>query len=105
MKIKPSKSRNLSLRKGIRRDHTIFVANGEEIPLLSEQPVCSLGRTYTAELSDKHVGESVRKQLSDGLARVQESQLPGKYKIWCYQHILYQRVLWPLKLSELSDPP
>ncbi|KAJ8350643.1 hypothetical protein SKAU_G00257730 [Synaphobranchus kaupii] len=80
MKIKPSKSRSLSLRKGVRNDHTIFTAGGEEIPLLSKQPIRSLGRSYTAELSDKQVGEAVRKQLADGLARIHRSQLPGKYK-------------------------
>lgn len=36
MKIKPSKSRSLSLRKEIKRGHTIFVANGEKVPLLYE---------------------------------------------------------------------
>ncbi|KAJ8349047.1 hypothetical protein SKAU_G00276360 [Synaphobranchus kaupii] len=80
MKIKPSKSRSLSLRKGVRNDHTIFTAGGEEIPLLSKQPIRSLGRSYTAELSDKQEGEAVRKQLADGLARIHRSQLPGKYK-------------------------
>ncbi|KAJ8332759.1 hypothetical protein SKAU_G00416550 [Synaphobranchus kaupii] len=103
MKIKPSKSRSLSLRKGVRNDHTIFTAGGEEIPLLSKQPIRSLGRSYTAELSDKQVGEAVRKQLADGLARIHRSQLPGKYKVWCYQHVLYHRVMWPLKMSEVPS--
>lgn len=47
MKIKPSKSRSLSLRRGVRNDSTIFVIGGEKIPLLSEQPIKSLGRQYT----------------------------------------------------------
>ncbi|KAJ8338476.1 hypothetical protein SKAU_G00374420 [Synaphobranchus kaupii] len=103
MKIKPSKSRSLSLRKGVRNDHTIFTAGGEEIPLLSKQPIRSLGRSYTAELSDKQVGEAVRKQLADGLARIHRSQLPDKYKVWCYQHVLYHRVMWPLKMSQVPS--
>lgn len=103
MKIKPAKSRSLSLRKGVRNDHTIFVAGGEEIPLLANQPVRSLGRTYTADLSDRQMGETVRKQLADGLARINQSQLPGKYKVWSYQFILYPRVMWPLKMSEVPS--
>ena len=103
MKIKPPKSRSLSIRKGVRNDTTIFVAGGEDIPLLVSQPVRSLGRTYTAELSDRQMGEAVRKQLADGLARINQSQLPGKYKVWCYQFILYQRVMWPLKMSEIPS--
>ncbi len=103
MKIKPAKSRSLSLRKGVRSDHTIFVAGGEEIPLLANQSVRSLGRTYTADLSDRQMGETVRKQLADGLARINQSQLPGKYKVWSYQFILYPRVMWPLKMSEVPS--
>ncbi|KAK0138756.1 LINE-1 retrotransposable element ORF2 protein [Merluccius polli] len=103
MKIKPSKSRSLSLRKGVRSDHTTFVAGGEEIPLLASQPIRSLGRTYTADLSDRQMAETVRKQLADGLARINQSQLPGKYKVWSYQFILYPRVMWPLKMSDVPS--
>ncbi|KAI4884284.1 hypothetical protein NFI96_019990, partial [Prochilodus magdalenae] len=49
MKIKPSKSRSLSLRRGVRNDSTIFIVGGERIPLLSEKPIKSLGRQYTAD--------------------------------------------------------
>ncbi|XP_057675308.1 ubiquitin carboxyl-terminal hydrolase 31-like isoform X2 [Corythoichthys intestinalis] len=56
MKIKPSKSRNLSIRRGVRNDSSTFVVGGEKIPLLVEQPIKSLGRQYTAELSDKQMG-------------------------------------------------
>lgn len=79
IKIKPTKSCSLSLRKGVRRDYAIFVADSEEIPLLANPPVHSLGRTYTADLSDRQMGETVRKQLAGGLARINQSQLPGKY--------------------------
>ncbi|KAL6489820.1 hypothetical protein MHYP_G00001650 [Metynnis hypsauchen] len=103
MKIKPSKSRSLSLRRGVRNDRTTFVVGGEKIPLLAEQAIRSLGRQYTAELSDKHMGKTVMKQLCDGLARIDQSQLPGKYKVWCYQFTLYRRVMWPLKMSEIPS--
>ncbi|KAG1932793.1 hypothetical protein F2P79_020826 [Pimephales promelas] len=103
MKVKPSKSRSLSLRRGVRNDNITFAIGGENIPLLSEQPVKSLGRQYTADLSDKQMGKTVMKQLSDGLARIDQSQLPGKFKVWCYQFILYRRVMWPLKMSEIPS--
>ncbi|KAL0188639.1 hypothetical protein M9458_015738, partial [Cirrhinus mrigala] len=74
MKIKPSKSLSLN-------DNTIFVVGGEKIPLLSEQPIKSLERQYTADLSDKQMGKTVMKQLSDGLARIDQSQLPGKWTL------------------------
>jgi len=53
MKIKPYKSRNVSIRKGGRREDISFPVDGEEIPCLTEQPVKSLGRPYTADLLDK----------------------------------------------------
>jgi len=101
MKIKPSKSRSLSLRRGVRNNSTIFVL--EKITLLHEQPIKSLGRQYTTELSDKQMGRTAMKPLSGGLARIDQSQLPGKYKVWCYQLSLYRRVMWPLKMSNIPS--
>lgn len=82
------------------RDQTTFVAGGEQIPQLTSQPVRSLDRTYIAEPSVRQMGETVRKQLRNGLARINQCQLPGKYNIWSYQVVLYPKVIWPLKLSE-----
>lgn len=87
----------------VRNDSTIFVFGGEKIPLLSEQPIKSLGRQYAAELSDKQMGKTVMKQLSDGLTRIDQSQLPGKYTVWCYQFTLCRRVTWPLEMSEIPS--
>ncbi|KAL0182507.1 hypothetical protein M9458_021882, partial [Cirrhinus mrigala] len=101
MKIKPFKSRSLSIRKGARKDNISFSVNGEAIPRLIDQPVKSLGRLYTAELSDKHMAVSVTTQLSSGLKKIDESLLPGKFKVWCYQFTLYHRLLWPLKLCDI----
>ncbi|CAJ1055532.1 hypothetical protein H4Q32_028574 [Xyrichtys novacula] len=83
MRIKPSKSWSLSLRRGVRHDSTIFSVGGEKTPLLSEQPIKSLGRQYTAELTHKQMGRVVMmmmRQLSEDLAKIDQSQLPGKYK-------------------------
>lgn len=103
MKIKPSKSRSLSIRKGVRDDRTVFTAGGEKIPLLKEQSIRSLGREYTSELSDRQMGKLVQKQLREGLEKIDSSQLPGKLKVWCYQFTLFQRVMWPLKVSEIPS--
>lgn len=55
MKIKPSKSRSLSLRRGVRNDSTTFVVGAQNILLLSVQPIESLRKQFTAELSDKQM--------------------------------------------------
>ncbi len=59
MKIKPAKSRSLSICKGVRRDNISFSVYSEEIPHLRDQSVRSLGRLYTADLSDKHMAVSI----------------------------------------------
>ncbi len=55
--------------KGLRDDRTVFTAGGEKVPLLKEQPVRSLGREYTPELSDRQMGKLVQKQLREGLEK------------------------------------
>lgn len=70
MKIKPAKSCRLSIRKGSR-----------VVPVLAEQPVRNLGREYTAELTDRHMAATIMDQLKEGLKRIDQSNLPGKYKV------------------------
>lgn len=39
--------------------------------------------------------------LENGLVKIDQNQLRGKYMVWCYQFILYRRVMWPLKMSNI----
>ncbi|KAL7372628.1 hypothetical protein ABVT39_019614 [Epinephelus coioides] len=103
MRIKPVKSRSLSIRKGVRTDSICFTVDNEKIPLLVDQPVQSLGRLYTANLSDKHMAALIGSQLLDGLSKIDRSPLAGKFKVWCYQFTLYQRLMWPLKLCAIWE--
>lgn len=41
------------------------MAGGEKILLLAEQPIRSLGREYTSELSDKQMGWVVQIEADD----------------------------------------
>lgn len=43
--------------------------------LLAEQPVRNQGRLYRADLSDKNMATTVMKQLSEGLERIDRSQV------------------------------
>ncbi|KAM3600333.1 uncharacterized protein V6R79_021609 [Siganus canaliculatus] len=54
-----------------------LATGGEQIPLLANQSIQSLGRQYNTDLSDKHAGQAAQKQLSEGLASINKSQLPG----------------------------
>ncbi len=80
----------------------LFPRGRGRIPVLSEQPIRILGRKYSAELTDKHMATTVTAQLKDGLKRTDQSYLPGKHKLWCYQFTLYQCVMWPLKMCEIT---
>lgn len=51
--LKITQSINQSIRRGVRNNSTIPVVEGEKIPLLSEQPIQSLGRQHPAELTKK----------------------------------------------------
>lgn len=101
LKIKLTKSRSLSIRKRIRNDTITFLVNVKKIPLLVEHPVQSLGRLYTADLSDKHTVATVASQLVENLTKINQNYPPGKFKVWCYQHTLHQQVMWLLKLNDI----
>lgn len=77
--------RSLLLTKGNRNDNAVFFPGGEEIPRLISQPICCLGREYTAKLLHKQVETLMQKQL---IAKNDHCMLAGKYKVWCCQSIL-----------------
>lgn len=45
----------------------------------------------------------VTSQLADGLYKIDQSHLPGKFKVWCYQSTLFQCLMWPLKLCDITS--
>lgn len=66
---------------------------GERILLLAEQPIQSLRRQYTSELSDRWGG-----QCRINWSKTDNSQLPGKLEVWCYQWLM-----WPLQVSQFPS--
>lgn len=79
--IKSAKSRSLSIRKGARSDNISLSVDSEKILSLVDQPVRSLERLSTADLSEQHVASSVSSQLLDGLKMIDQSPLPGEFKV------------------------
>lgn len=80
MKLKPSKSRNLSIVRGKLVDQ-IFHIDETPIPTVLEMPVKSLGRWYYATINN--------------------TLLPGKLKLWCLQFGLLPRLIWPLTVYKV----
>ena len=102
MAYKPKKSRSLSLRSGKVSQETKFQVGGQDIPTVSEMPVKSLGRWYDDSLKDtKQVKETV-KTAEENLQKIDRRPLPGKYKVWCLQHMLIPMLLWPLLIYEVA---
>ena len=101
MKAKPPKSRSLSIVKGVVTETRFFI-NGDPIPTVKEEPVKSLGRLYKLPLTDRHWGTELERTTSDSLKMIDKVDLPGKLKVWLYQHGLLPRLMWPLQVYEVT---
>ena len=101
MKAKPPKSRSLSIIHGTVTETRFFI-NDDPIPTVREQPVKSLGRLYKLPLTDRHWGTEVEKSASESLKTIDKLDLPGKLKVWLYQHGLLPRLMWPLQVYEIA---
>ena len=69
---------------------------------MKEKPVKSLGRLYANNLTDRHQGTAIQRTAADGLAAINKTKLPGKYKAWCLQFGLYPRLAWPLVIYDVA---
>ena len=101
MKFKAKKSRSVTLVKGKQKECKYKIA-GDTMPTVSEKPVKSLGRIYSGTLSDRHEGITIQEQAEEGLQKIDETPLPGKFKVWCLQFALYPRIEWPLTMYEVA---
>ena len=95
MKFKTKKSKSFVFRLGKLTDFH-FTLCGEEIPTIQEQLVKRIGRWYTEGLKDTGRVHETAKQVIEGLESIDRSGLPKKLKLWCLQHGLMPRIMWPL---------
>ncbi|XP_042072404.1 uncharacterized protein LOC121813033 [Haplochromis burtoni] len=101
MEFKPSKSRSISIIKGKLTAEQFYIS-GEPIPTVLEKPIKSLGRWYNADLNDMWQLEQLRQNLADDLKQINNTALPGKLKLWCFQFGLLPRLLWLLTMYKVS---
>ncbi|KAL7877269.1 hypothetical protein SRHO_G00039140 [Serrasalmus rhombeus] len=102
MKIKPCKSRRISVVKG-QITNDIFTINDEPIPPILQRPIKSLGRWYNASLNDTEQIEQLRQDTISGLKQINNTGLPGKLKLWCFQFGLLPRLMWPITIYEVTS--
>ena len=86
VKFKPAKSRLFVMKKRRTADKFRFSIAGTMIPTLSECPVKSLGKIFDTTLRDTNAVRAAVGDLELWLTRVDKSGLPGRFKVWIYQH-------------------
>lgn len=100
MNIKLAKLHSISIIKGVLTDLKFFIGD-EPIPVVFKQPVKSLGRWFDASLRDKYQMLQLQMEISSGMQVIENTELPGRLKIWCVQFDLLPQVLWPCTLYEV----
>ena len=101
--VKATKSRSLVIYKGRVRKQDVKL-KAETLTCLTEKPVKYLGKWFDESLNDKEQVCQIEKQLKTYLRRIDQSLLPGKYKVWCYQNVLLPKLMWPLSIYEVTLP-
>ena len=78
----------------------MFKISDETIPMVSEAPVKSLGKMFDDTLKDGNNKLSVIAQIEKWQLSFDKSKLPGKFKVWIFQHGILPHILWPLMLYD-----
>lgn len=104
MTMKPSKSRRLFFRRGVRNDSTTFIIGGQKIPLLFERsdPLKAWGGSIRQSLGQID-GESCDDTALRRPGKDQSQPTPREVQglVLPVLFMLCKRVMWPLKMSEI----
>ena len=101
MRFKPQKSRSLTLVKG-KLCTQRFNIGGESIPTIQENPIKCLGNRFDETLGDLVNADAIEKELYQWLKSIDESNLQGKHKAWCFQFGIIPRLQWPFLLYDVA---
>ena len=102
MKFKARKSRSVVILKGKVQENYQFWIQGEDIPSLSGQLIKCLGKWYRSSLNDQENIKNFIAQLEDFLNRIQDTHLPGKFKVRMLHHGLIPKLRWPMMLYDMA---
>lgn len=59
-----------------------------------------MGKFFDSSLKNTVSIRNTCKELEGWLKRVDKTGLPGKFKVWVYQHRVMPSILWPLLLDD-----
>ena len=74
----------------------------EVIPTIVDNPIKCLGKWFDESLTDRSSVKDIKVQVQAWLKKVDGSGLPGKYKVWIYQHGILPRLMWPILIYEVA---
>ena len=57
---------------------------------------------YEFPITDRRWELEVQRDTEWALYTIDQSLLLGKFKVWCYQHVLPPKILWPKTLYEVA---
>lgn len=100
MQFKPEKSRSLCILKGKLTRSTLNI-QGSEIPTIQDQEIRCLGKNYDSSLKDTGNLSNTKAQLNSWLRAIDNSQLLGRFKVWCFQYGIIPRLQWPFLLYNI----
>ncbi|GFO40444.1 reverse transcriptase [Plakobranchus ocellatus] len=103
MKLRPKKSRNLSIRKGKVDEATTFTLAEKQILIVIQEPVKSLKRWYGSSMKDTRRKAETLELSSESLLAINKCGLQSKFKIWCLQFMLIPKFLWLLSVNEICS--
>ena len=95
MRFKPSKSRSMTLKKGKVDERMKYRIGQEVIPTITEKPIKGLGKWYRAAMSDRESICNIHTKIAEWMKEINSSGLPGRFKLWMYQHGVLPRLTWP----------
>merc|ERR1712055_51021 len=102
LSIKPEKSRSLVIIEGKVSNKTPSI-EGVPITSITEKSVKYLGKLYNKTLNEQEQAEQVLVDLKQGLKNFPTITIPGRYKAWMFQHMLFPRIMWPLTIYNIPE--
>ena len=79
-----------------------FTVQTQHILTISEAPVKCLGKWYRVEAGNQQGIKIVEDEVNDILMMIEDTGLPGKFKVWIVEHGLIPRLAWPMLMYEIS---
>ena len=103
MSFNATNRRSLVLKKKCKLSEDRFKLSGEYIPTIMDKLVKTLEKRFNHTLKDTVADKETRDSLETLLNKIDRSGLLGRFKAWVYQHVVLQKMLWPLVIYEFAS--